>query len=429
MNKRKNLIVSIALSVAVLTSVATSTANASNTEVNVKNESSKSNFEKNEKFRKEFGLKSDSGYITNLLNDKTTKSSEKYGVILTKEEEIELDARFEMLRVKIPKIKEYISNKESKDNYANIYIDQASGGIINIGLKDFNPETERQIKSASGDSKVKIYKAKYSEKELDELHQKISDSREELALKNIMIKYIVTDIIKEKVVIAVEKTSDSVINTLGQMFNEDMISVIQDKSREKQDSSTYTRPVQGGLKIQSDNKLCTAGFSARDSSAHYIITAGHCISYTGEEWKQGGSLFAYTNKYQESGNVDAAALKIDPSNATAYLYAYRNLNFSKVVYVEQGGQETVGQTVCISGGNSDNTSCGTLQSKNWSGFLGTKYHYAMREASYSSIAGDSGSPIWAGFTIMGVHTAEGGIYTHVQNAINALGVYPVTTSP
>ncbi|WP_217266676.1 S1 family peptidase [Paenibacillus tianmuensis] len=106
------------------------------------------------------------------------------------------------------------------------------------------------------------------------------------------------------------------------------------------------------------------------------------------------------------------------------------MNFSKVSFVEQVDQETVGQTVCISAGFSDNTSCGTLESRNWSGeFKDTGYHTNLRKASYSSMKGDSGSTIWAGFTLMGVHTGSGGIYTHVQNAINAMGIYPITTSP
>lgn len=90
--------------------------------------------------------------------------------------------------------------------------------------------------------------------------------------------------------------------------------------------------------------------------------------------------------------------------------------------VQKTKNETVGDAVCISGATTRSVKCGTLESKNWSGYLTTSdgkvYFTGLRQASYSSQSGDSGAPIFLGGTAIGIHNAGDGIYTHITRAVN-----------
>jgi hypothetical protein len=370
--------------------------------------------EKNFRFREKFGLNSDLSYIQDLINfEKQSGGStgEEFGVVLTKTEEEGFIERMNFHQSKIPQIRQYI-NEFISDGFAEIYINQKNGGTINIGfvnnLDTLQDKMNKIMEISERPEMIKFYQAKYSESQLNDLHEEIYSSKKNLKNKGIDIVSIRTDIINEKVVIGVSQLNELVSNELFVLFPKEMITVIEDvPGINKMTSETYTRPIQAGLKIfENGGGSCTAGFSAQKKASTdlYIITAGHCPDFIGSAYSQGGSSYSASNKFGEAtiiqygGRMDAAAIAADSSEITYWLYGdgisqYRNLKSTKTL-----GTETVGETACISGGNADAINCGEVLSTNYSsGSL-----HSMVEADFYAINGDSGSPIFFGYELLGI---------------------------
>lgn len=224
---------------------------------------SDNDFEKTLKFRKEFGLNPD--FSTNKSNN--IIKSEKYGVLLTKEEEEQLTKRFQKQDEKVPVIKDYLA-ANSLDGI--IYIDQEKSGIINIGLKDANQISQYQnkIKEIYGDdSKIHFFSTKYSEKELDQLHEKIWELSKKIEDQPIM--GVSTDVTNQNVKVYLKDLNSEVKVTLNQLFPSSPIEYLlweNNGGDEARDSKL--RPLQAGINLTNayqNNNPCTIGFQANQS--------------------------------------------------------------------------------------------------------------------------------------------------------------------
>ncbi|SDW22691.1 hypothetical protein [Paenibacillus sp. CF384] len=151
--------------------------------------------EKEYKFRKMFGLEMNTDKVKDLI--KKNNISSKYGVHLSPEEALELDNRIAFQESSIPKIKEKLKNKTNGDY--SIYIDQENGGIVNIGLKNTKISVDDITSMFSDKSKIVIKQVDKTEKDLDNLHEKIWNSKESLSNDGIIIHDMATDVINQKI--------------------------------------------------------------------------------------------------------------------------------------------------------------------------------------------------------------------------------------
>lgn len=393
---------------------------------------SKDAIQESEKFREEMGLSSKN--LKTLSND-PKNFSEKYGIFLTKKEEKELDERLEAQKNQIPKIKDYIE-KHLKDEFAAIYIDQKSGGVVNIGFKTGSEESvkkfEKDLKKLYSKGMVEIYYTDYTEEQLDKIAESLSEKRDELVEKGIELSSVSVNIPEQKIDIGVAKKKDVVksllldtdsASDLDLDIDSNLINIFDEDVSEPQASvSDYFRPIQAGLRIDDMDAggSCTSAFSAQIGTKFYILTAGHCVESGTDRWGQGGSRFGRSTDSTAGGNVDAAIIKLDDGSddATYYLFGNSKSKLYAIDEVQRTRDETVGDAVCISGAKTQVVKCGTLSTKNWSGNSGSFYFSGMRKATYQSAKGDSGAPIFLGGTAIGIHSSSGGIYSHITRVVN-----------
>lgn len=333
------------------------------------------------RFRKEMGLEE--------LEEPDFSSGEfklsKFGAYLTVEEEQELDERINQQKDKIPFIKDFIE-ENLKEEFAGIYIDQRSGGVVNIGFKA-NAKTKvenhlEELRELYEEDKLIIYFTEYSEDELNEIADHVFQNAASLEKRGLPIVSVNVDLPTQKINIGVKekpsakKAAKLLMAEIDEKaardemgFDADIFNIKEEEVRKAQARpDDKFRPIQAGLEIKNDteNRTCTSAFSAQKNNNFYVITAGHCTDNVGDRFEQGGARF-----------------------------------------------------VCISGSQMGKVKCGTLESTNWRGSIvspngETQYFTNMRQATYSEISGDSGGPIFYGGTAIGVHSADTGVYTHIS---------------
>lgn len=402
-------------------------------------------FRKNEtkRFRAEMGLPISDAIILSLTSSEENYSK-KFGIYMTKEEEKQLDDRINKLDQALPKIKEYLKNNMSQDGVAGIYIDQQTGGVVHIGFKkQLNlVDSEKLNALTQFYTNTQFYQAKFTEDELNQLIYKIHENEPLLREKGINIISTSLNIIDQVVEIGLKVVDQQSIDSIEELigYNKEMVTYKVDTPPQPAVSSRdYYRPIRAGMYIfRSGGGSCSTGWAMNYGSDYYVLTAGHCIGYIGQAWSQGGysynssNLFAYSNKYQNGGNVDAAALKVDPSVVSSGVLGYNTIDFVKLKYAEwYTTDDVVGDTACIAAGNSDTTSCGTITTRNFNTTDSTGvYRSNFRQATYTSQGGDSGSLIWAGYTIMGLHSLTNSVtgassYSHSSYIIGYVDGSPI----
>ncbi|MEJ8545955.1 S1 family peptidase [Brevibacillus borstelensis] len=403
-----------------------------------------------ERFREEMGLSSSSKTVKSLSKS-PQNFSEKYGAFLTKEEEDELDARLAEQKKRIPKIKDFIE-ENLQEEFAGIYIDQKSGGVVNIGFKNGSEEkVERYIKDLEklySKDLINIYYTDYTEEELNEIADSISESRETLEKEGMDITSVSVNIPDKKIDIGVKRKKtdgrkillkQKSVRSLNLLDADDSIfNIFEEDVRDVQaDPSDYFRPIQAGLQIinMESGGTCTSAFSARIGREFYVLTAGHCVDDERDRFQQGRSRFGRVADFNFGGSVDAALIELDEGSddATYYVFGNGKSKLYAIDEVQRTRDETVGDAVCVSGSKTGRVKCGTLEKTNWNGYIEKKsknqkvYMTGMRLASFSSIPGDSGAPIFLGGTAIGVNCAAGGVYTHISRVINYFDIDDIFT--
>ncbi|MGG1391051.1 S1 family peptidase [Brevibacillus brevis] len=388
------------------------------------------------RFRKEMGLEE--------LEEPDFSSGEfklsKFGAYLTVEEEQELDERINQQKDKIPFIKDFIE-ENLKEEFAGIYIDQRSGGVVNIGFKA-NAKTKvenhlEELRELYEEDKLIIYFTEYSEDELNEIADHVFQNAASLEKRGLPIVSVNVDLPTQKINIGVKekpsakKAAKLLMAEIDEKaardemgFDADIFNIKEEEVRKAQARpDDKFRPIQAGLEIKNDteNRTCTSAFSAQKNNNFYVITAGHCTDNVGDRFEQGGARFGRTADFNFGGSVDAAIIELTKGSddATYYLFGNHKSNYSTITEVQRTRDETIGDTVCISGSQMGKVKCGTLESTNWRGSIvspngETQYFTNMRQATYSEISGDSGGPIFYGGTAIGVHSADTGVYTHIS---------------
>ncbi|MBY0012044.1 S1 family peptidase [Paenibacillus typhae] len=382
-------------------------------------------------FRQQFGLdiylskaKQTGSQVSNQLIDS------KFGVRLTKLEEEQLSQRISQQATKLPLVKDYLE-KNIKEGL--IYIDQKSGGVVNIGVKsnENKDQYEADLKKIYGESNlIHVFVIKYSEKDLNELNEKLIS----LIGKNfngVTITDTLVDLTEQKIQVGVKDLDEKKKVILEKAFNSDVLSIREPAivSDDLDRNSTYN-PLQAGTKIvnNSTGGYCSIGFLAKPSSSisGYIVTAAHCGS-SGNSFSQGTNNVGGMGARVYGGNVDAATIGTTSLSYSNDLYT----SSSRAGYFDAvQANDFVGNMVCMSGASSatNPVSCGTVLSKSVSYSIDGVAFSGLRSASYTSAPGDSGAPTYYSTVLMGVNKGRhngNAVYSYIGNVLNALPVQPI----
>jgi hypothetical protein len=219
----------------------------------------------------------------------------------------------------------------------------------------------------------------------------------------------------------------------------DMINIVEGGVNADSSRTTYERPLQGGLAIgtSSSSSTCTGGFSAEsfpNAALKYYITAAHCGDLY-DTFYQGGSSFGDMVKYKYGGSVDAGAIVIDSSDASALLYTTYEGARSFTSVNSRNFDLSVGDTICISGKTSG-FDCDSITSTSVSGSWekdGQYYYFSgLVGGGYSSVGGDSGGPLFFSNELYGVNKGyiykDGvrvSVFSHVSDIMSAFTLQAV----
>lgn len=189
-------------------------------------------------------------------------------------------------------------------------------------------------------------------------------------------------------------------------------------------------PLKGGLTIDSPQGLttyqCTSAFVGRDGGAHFLLTAGHCGDVN-SGWLHNVFYIGMMRRDSfRNGSSDAAAIRISSADSSNLVYI-NDSNFRPIRGTNLG--DVVGAAVCMSATMSGYV-CGTITDTDFTADYGAVTLHRQRLASFPSIPGDSGGPIFSGNTAYGivsgfVEFSDGNrdaIYSHIANAQSALGL-------
>lgn len=243
-----------------------------------------------------------------------------------------------------------------------------------------------------------------------------------------------TDIINQTVTIGIAKTTKANVDFIKSYFKGMPISIT-----EVTDPPTDTA-VRGGEEIIStNNRGCSIGFGAKDSSGqYYVITAAHCsriqntstggwVYLSGQGWNYNGTYLGHaSSRWSYYGMSDAMGIAV--TNVTV---KEMNLNggLRTINGFQNSSNDVVGQVVCKTG-HTTKVTCGKLTSRNVGYSVDGSTFFNLRGATATNTKGDSGGTVYSDYTVLGiVKGAAPGyplVYSHVGNIANDLGITPTT---
>ncbi|MBM7171290.1 S1 family peptidase [Streptomyces sp. G44] len=187
----------------------------------------------------------------------------------------------------------------------------------------------------------------------------------------------------------------------------------------------FQKYISGGDAIYADSWRCSLGFNVRNGSTYYFLTAGHCTDGAGTWW-------ANSAKTTVLGTTHGSSF---PTNDYG-IVRYTNSSITKSGTV--GSQDitsaadpTVGQNVTRRG-STTGTHSGRVTALNQTvNYGGGDVVYGMIKTTVCAEPGDSGGPLYAGTTALGLtsggsgNCSSGGT-TFFQPVTEALRAYNVS---
>lgn len=391
------------------------------------------------KVRKEFGLNQDASNLNRLINKKELKPSKYLSVPLTEEEEQEISNRIEMQEKHLPAFNKHINTVLNSNEFGGLFIDQTAGGIVKVGLtekaNDKSAKKEK-LKSLFPDKdRIEFFEAKVSLNQLDDTHEQVAKKITEFAEQGIVITGINTDIINNRVEIGVENLSSenesTLLDFLGSAASYTLL--IEEKASTATNRNIWYGDMQAGLRIVNSTRgsACTSNIGITDGTGlYYVLTAGHCATLY-QKFTQGGTTIGQVERHTgyNGTNADAMAIRVPKSyaNTFAYLGSSKAIRFTAT---QPTNADWVGEIVYMSG-ISSGVKSGRITSLNYTAYYpnsGKGTYFKQRLASYPTVGGDSGGPVYTARTLRGIQSGVRGdgtaIYSHIGWALYELNMKP-----
>jgi hypothetical protein len=401
-------------------------AASSTVDLNVITESELS---KNVKYRENMGLNTNVDYVKKVMSDSKSKVYvEHHGVALTPAEAKDIERRINMQKNDKPKVKSFIENHVSNDDFSGLYIDQKNGGILKVGFTQPLSQMEsiiNQIKSIFPEPQyLSFYQANNSEEKLTNLHKQVFEQMEHLKDRGIEITGINTNIVDNKVDVGIKSLTEEKAKVIFELFGKDSIHVFEKDYDVSTARNVWNGYLEAGLQIEKDTgSYCTSNISIMDANWDYfIVTAGHCIRDYSGRWFIGGHDIGYGAMWN-TGDADVGAIRIsDQHTYWMYIDSTKERDFRTK---QLATEDDVGDYVCQSSATTG-YACGYIQSTNYTSSFDGYTYTNQRLANYAVDRGDSGGPVFLLNTIMGIQSAMTldtgeAVYSHIDLALQNLG--------
>ncbi|RNL73791.1 S1 family peptidase [Streptomyces sp. I6] len=196
----------------------------------------------------------------------------------------------------------------------------------------------------------------------------------------------------------------------------------------KRTPGTFSKLIAGGQAVYGGGSRCSLGFNVRSGSTYSALTAGHCTDIAGTWYTNSSQTTLLGTRTGSSfpGN-DYGIIRHSNSSAAdgrVYLYngSYRDITSAGNAYVGQSVQRS-GSTTGLRGG----TVTGLNATVNYGG---GDVVYGMIQTNVCAEPGDSGGPLFAGSTALGLTSGGSGncssggttFFQPVTEALSAYGV-------
>jgi hypothetical protein len=211
-------------------------------------------------------------------------------------------------------------------------------------------------------------------------------------------------------------------------------------------STRSCTPTHGGAFISTPRNSCTAGLPVRArSGSWYLLTAGHCVANArGATWRASGYVLGKGTRWQyagvgtegRAGSTDIGIIKITANarlwnaRSRVMVVGARKVSTQRIV---KAGDARVGTRVCVTAGRTGATRCGTVVTAT------TSLRYASPGLAARTVQGlalvkgicvnpgDSGSPVFAGSTAVGIAVARSASgcymwYSKITTPLRQLGL-------
>ncbi|MGI0058443.1 MAG: hypothetical protein ACREBJ_01635, partial [Nitrosotalea sp.] len=149
---------------------------------------------------------------------------------------------------------------------------------------------------------------------------------------------------------------------------------------------------------------CTAGFIIKKSTVTYGLTAGHCQVSGTQQYRQPYSTTPQNSNHiyplaRLIGTLISGTVKESHSDSLLFGVGTETSGFGQIyqygssplTITGKAYSQFVGDSVCTSGAGSNAVRCGTVTDV---GITSPGGHVGSNRASFTSVGGDSGSPVW-----------------------------------
>ena len=189
-------------------------------------------------------------------------------------------------------------------------------------------------------------------------------------------------------------------------------------------STRACTPTHGGAYVTTTRNSCTVGLPVRSrGGAWYLLTAGHCVANArGATWRESGHVLGVGTRWQyaglgtegRAGSTDIGVIKIT-ANSRLWNARSRVLVVGAKAITQRivkAADARTGAKVCVTAGRTGTTRCGTVVTPT------TALRYASPGLAARTVQGlalvkgicvnpgDSGSPVFAGSTAVGIAVAR-----------------------
>lgn len=229
----------------------------------------------------------------------------------------------------------------------------------------------------------------------------------------------------------VDKATNKLVVTADSSVSQSEISKIKntagasaDAIEVKRTSGKIQKLISGGDAIYASSWRCSLGFNVRNSSgANYFVTAGHCTDGAGTWWSNSG----------HTTTIGPTAGSSFPTNDYGLVRYSGSVSPEGTVGsqdITSAANPTVGQTVTRRG-STTGTHSGRVTALNATVNYGNgDIVYGMIQTTVCAEPGDSGGPLYAGSTALGLTSGGSGnctsggttFFQPVVEALNAYGV-------